>query len=255
MLVRVFKKKLIKFFVVISCMFMIITEKPVFAQVPIYEIDEVKYKISAHSAYVTDWNDLRRDTIFTVPSEVFVNEKKINVVGIDRRTFNNCKNLRHIILPNTVKWVGSYAFANSSLTTIVLSDSIKRINEGAFYGCEFLREIELPKSLKYIGDYFFGNCKSLKNISLPDSIESIGEMSFLNCYGLNRMILPKLTKTIKESAFGWCINLSEVIFPDSICAIEKKAFVGCSNLKRVRISKKCIIEESAFPLETLIERY
>lgn len=55
------------------------------------------------------------------------------------------------------------AFCNyTSLTEIIIPNSVKEICDFAFEGCTGLKRIIIPNSVKYIGPRAFGNCESLK---------------------------------------------------------------------------------------------
>lgn len=69
-----------------------------------------------------------------------------------QKSFYGCSNLAGIILPNTLKSVGWYAFRDcTGLKSITIPDSVHSIGLGAFSGCVSLEEITLPIS----GDYCY----------------------------------------------------------------------------------------------------
>lgn len=61
-----------------------------------------------------------------------------------------------------VKEIGSYAFANSNITSIKFSSTITKIGEYAFSGCVSLDEITIPANITTIGAYAFAD-SGLKN--------------------------------------------------------------------------------------------
>ena len=70
-----------------------------------------------------------------------------------------------------------------SLTSIVIPDSVTYIGEWAFSGCGFT-SIVIPDSVTSIGDYAFRDCSSLASIVIPDSVTSIGWSVFDGCSAL-----------------------------------------------------------------------
>lgn len=52
----------------------------------------------------------------------------------------------------------------SSVKEIILPDSLREINNRAFYGCSSLTKITLPDSLREIGERVFDNCSNLRDI-------------------------------------------------------------------------------------------
>ena len=79
--------------------------------------------------------------------------------------FYNCTSLTSIIIPDSVTSIGSYAFHNcTSLTSITIPDSVTSIGDWAFYYCTNLTSITIPDSVTSIGSHAFYSCRSLKSI-------------------------------------------------------------------------------------------
>jgi len=70
------------------------------------------------------------------------------------------------------------------LTSIVIPDSVKSIDDGAFCRCENLISITIPDSVTSIGSYVFSQCSSLTSITIPNTITSIEDDPFSNCDSL-----------------------------------------------------------------------
>lgn len=128
------------------------------------------------------------------------------------------------IIPNSVKVIGDWAFANNrSLKTISLPDGIERIGENAFDGCFNLSTINIPQSVKEIGKNAFNECNAITSpIVIPEGIETIKEGTFSSCKKIPSVSLPKSLKTIGEGAFDYCYALERVIISDleSWCNID-----------------------------------
>jgi hypothetical protein len=61
------------------------------------------------------------------------------VVLIADRAFQDCANLRTVIIPNSVRRIGTEAFRNcTSLVSISIPQGVTRIDARAFYGCSSL---------------------------------------------------------------------------------------------------------------------
>lgn len=78
------------------------------------------------------------DSISAAPSTLV----KVEVLGgkvLCADAFRNCRNIKEIILPNTLEVIEINAFQNcSKLTSIVIPESVKEINGFAFVGCTSL---------------------------------------------------------------------------------------------------------------------
>ena len=68
-------------------------------------------------------------------------------------------------------------FAFSSIESIKLPSTLKRIEAGTFKACERLKNVEIPNGMEHIGKACFNWC-SLESIVLPASVEEIGEKAF-----------------------------------------------------------------------------
>ncbi|WP_072228520.1 leucine-rich repeat domain-containing protein, partial [Campylobacter coli] len=171
-----------------------------------------------------------------------------------------CESLEEIILPDSLKSIGEYAFYDCCLKKLKLNEGLEVIENYAFYKCESLEEIILPDSLKSIGEYAFEKCSSLKNLNFNEGLEVIGENAFYKCKSLEVISLPDSLKEIRRYAFedcsslknlnfneglevienyafSGCKSLEEISFPDSLKEIGEGAFFGVYNLKRIHISK------------------
>jgi len=73
--------------------------------------------------------------------------------------------------------------------TFVISSSVTRIEDGAFFGCYFLEKIIIPNSVTSIGSLAIYSCNNLTTLVLPDSVTAIGEDAFRENSSLNFIIL------------------------------------------------------------------
>ena len=141
-----------------------------------------------------------------------------------------------VIIENGLMSIGDCAFhCCSSLTSIIMSDSVTSIGYESFRRCTGLASMIIPNSVKYIGDCAFSDCYSLTSITIPNSVISIGEGAFLACSNLSSITIPDSVKFIGESAFEDCRSLTSVIIPNSVTSIENCAFRGCDGLTSIVI--------------------
>lgn len=91
-----------------------------------------------------------------------------------------------ITIPESVYYIGEYAFAyNSMLKTVNLPDKLTSLPQYMFYGCKLLSTVNTPKLLNTIGNYVFYNCSSLTSLNLPATVSNIGYGAFEGCSALN----------------------------------------------------------------------
>lgn len=81
------------------------------------------------------------------------------VLGIQARGFKRAKELKELILPPTLDYIGAEAFAESGIERIIIPEGITTIPIKCFFNCSSLREVKLPKSLKLIDRMAFTGCK------------------------------------------------------------------------------------------------
>lgn len=87
--------------------------------------------------------------------------------------------IKEVFLPETIAWVGSYAFCNTQIQKVQLSEGIQQIPDYAF-NTPNLTAITVPKTLTSIGNGAFYNTK-LKEITIPASVTSFGTNIFEYC--------------------------------------------------------------------------
>lgn len=140
--------------------------------------------------------------------------KGLPVTHIESEGFCNCENLVSVLIPNT----------------------IKSINRGAFKGCINLSIVlfEEDSTLKHIGCYAFKNCKSLESIVIPKSVINIEENVFDCCISLQKIYITtsQHLKPINDSFHSNSKNLN--IYLSKINIYEWKSYFKCIN-KNIKI--------------------
>jgi len=110
-----------------------------------------------------------------------------------------------IEIPNSIKIIGEWSFAYTSLTELVIPSNIIAINTYAFFGCDELISLTFSEGLKYVGDSAFKGCRNLTQIVLPNSLEYISAQAFTpNISGggkLNSVYIGSNVKYIGDMVF------------------------------------------------------
>lgn len=88
--------------------------------------------------------------------------------------FNDCRNLKTVILGKGVEIIGSYAFYSSGLESITIPDSVKEIEHSAFGFCSKLTTFNILtiRKINY-DDFIFYDCPNLSDESKA-KIEATG---------------------------------------------------------------------------------
>lgn len=173
-------------------------------------------------------------------SNTYLNGKGVlrfdaDVDRLGESTFKECRTLKTITLPETVKTIGKDAFRYcESLTEINLPQTLTEIAWQTFSHCSSLTKINLPETLLSIKEYAFAYCSSLAQIDLPKSLTGIGWAAFEHCTSLTKISLPVGLTTIISEVLSECSNLEEVVM-ENVISIEDNAFYKCRKLKKVSI--------------------
>ena len=164
------------------------------------------------------------------------------------QTVGGSNSLNRIVLPDTLKSIGSNAFYGCKYLSgsLIIPEGVTEIKRGAFNGCIGLNGIlSLPSTLKKLGnrgeddmgdegtDYYggvFQNCRNLTgNLILPDNLELIRGYCFSGCSGLyGELRLPAKLKRMGNCAFSYCSGFSgSLSIPQGITALPSEAFHNC----------------------------
>ena len=132
-----------------------------------------------------------------------------------------------------VSTLGESALATLySLTEVVVSGYVVKIEAYAFRDCTALKTVKLSDALATLGEGVFSGCKALENTSfLPASLKVVGARAFENCEGLLAASLPDAVTTIGERTFQGCSKMAEFKFPANITKIPDRMFQSCSKFE------------------------
>ena len=139
-------------------------------------------------------------------------------------------------------------FVNCAITTVVLPESIIRIENRAFADCFYLTGVEMGNSVTHIGDYAFMSCK-FKTIDLSNSLTYIGKYAFM-C-SIESVTLPNSLTTIAPYAFS-SSSLVTITIPKSVTKIGEGAFNMCSFLREI-VNNSSVDLSSMAMLSSILE--
>lgn len=137
----------------------------------------------------------------------------------------------HLVIPNTLEQIGSYAFSSAYGLKKVTIQS-KTIGESAFLNCIGLTEV-LLEGVITIGHDAFSGCESIKEIVIPDSVTVIGESAFSYCIGLETIKISAGLKELTFNVFKGCSRLKVLELPEGL----EKCYIACEGLESIVIPK------------------
>ena len=153
---------------------------------------------------------------------------------------NNLKNIKSVILPDSVQKIGELAFGGCiNLQKVEIPNVECEIDEDAFGGCSVIihtgewnytihgdntavvtgytgndTKIVVPDEIcgllvTEISQGAFRGKHNIISVALPDTIRKIGDFAFEDCYNLTHINIPENIKTIGMGAFADCDSLAD----------------------------------------------
>ena len=148
----------------------------------------------------------------------------------------------------------------TSLTSIIIPDSVISIKDAAFYNTAYYNNnsnwdngllyignhliearkdvsgnVEIKQGAKVIADCAFSGCISLKSVTIPDSVKTIGAYAFEECTSLKSVTIPDSVTNIGNCALSSCTHLTNVTIGSGVTSIGSSAFYGCRSLTSITI--------------------
>ena len=134
-------------------------------------------------------------------------------------------------VPEGVTAIGGYAFAyNSNVETIVLSSSVKTLNDRAFRDTS-ASTVVLNEGLENISYQAFRNALNVKEVVIPSTVKTISKEAFQNS-GVTSLIIPANVETIEYGGLRDMKMLESVVIEGNV-NIPIYAFRACTNLRTV----------------------
>lgn len=131
-----------------------------------------------------------------------------NPLSIAHNLYIDDELVKDVTLSDDISEIKEYAFYASSIESIIFSNTVKTIQQRAFFKNENLSNICFGNGLINIGNEAFKSCISLTSIEIPDSVIKIDFNAFNRCTSLKSIIIPKNVATIESGAFDYCEQLT-----------------------------------------------
>ncbi|MBQ1256461.1 MAG: leucine-rich repeat domain-containing protein, partial [Clostridia bacterium] len=203
-----------------------------------FETEEFKCAfLSEDTIEITSYKAKNTDVV--IPAQI----NGYSVVSIGSRAFSN-RRVETVVMPDSITTIGDYAFTNSrALEKVTLSKNIKVLGEGAFCRTN-LKSITIPDSIETISGNPFEGCAALSEIVISPNhpkFALIDDVLFdkvekrLICYPgaltKDSYDIPEGTLFIGDYAFYMCGNLKKITIPQGTASIGEGAFASCAYLK------------------------
>lgn len=192
-----------------------------------FTIDGVAYSVTEIANYAFAGKEI---TSVEIPA---------SVLGVGIGAFKNCKSLTTVKLSEGLKRISEMAFENTAITELTVPDSVIAIGQSALRGCNKIESITLRfiggsdnTSNEYLG-YIFGASgymgngqfvpASLKTLKLSDACTLIPAYSLRNCTSLTEIVIGSGVVEISSNAFRGCSSLTSIYIPATVLYIPAAA--------------------------------
>ena len=158
---------------------------------------------------------------FTITSEsskeCFVGDTgNYNIACIDNSTTGTVT-IPETAMGYTVVGIREKAFAECSVSQVVIPQTVRSIGSNAFNKCTNLIKCWLPESITVLSEKAFSECSSLSDVYLPHQLTKIEKSAFWKCKSLESVVIPASVQSIYERAFRECDELSKIVFLGENC--------------------------------------
>lgn len=195
-------------------------------------------RITAYNGFETDRviipNEIDGQPVISIGEKAFINATISEVIlpkslkAILGEAFRGCSNLKHIDLPNTIEYLGSYCFAHSGIVDLILPSSLTKVPNDCCCECKQLKTVSLGTRLTTIGYAAFQGCTQIREISLPETLLDVGFKSFERT-SITTMIFPSNVQKVSKETFGDRYTKSKY---DVVCVfLGKETVVDVDNFK------------------------
>ena len=174
----------------------------------------------------------------SVSNRVYCNMLKKIEVGnayegrLPANAFNECNSLTEVVISGNITKIENSAFYNClSLRKVVFPEGEISLGNSLFYNCKALSEVVFREGITAISNNLFNSFPALKSVVIPKSVTSIGGGAFSYCYSLSSINIPEGVTSIGSSAFHSCYSLPSLKIPSSVTSIGTTAFADCDGLQ------------------------
>lgn len=183
-------------------------------------VDGVLFSKDKKTLYLYPIN--KTGTDYAVPS---------GVTAIGDSAFQRNKNIRHISFPGTLTKIADWAFAESSLETLTVPDTVTEIGDGIADTCQNLQSAVIGNGVSSLEYRTFNACSKLTKVTVGRNVTVLDMRVFKDCTSLTSVVLPEGLKKISVYTFYGCTSLTFLNIPSTVDVIEDGAFEGCTKLK------------------------
>ena len=162
------------------------------------------------------------------------------VVGIGRTAFKGNRSIISISFPDSVTYIGDYAFAETALTELKLPPNLQIIKRSILEKNTGVKELIIPKTVTEMRTRTsWEDCGALaesgvETVIFEEGITSIPYRAMSSAKKLTKVVIPKTVTEINGNAMQYCESLEKVDLPENVTYIGEYAFAE-SGLKQIKL--------------------
>ena len=191
-------------------------------------------------AIVLDWDEIRSQA-----TSIMIDH---GITAIGDSVFYDCKQLRHLSLPEGLLSIGNFAFmSDSALISVTIPQSVTFVGKCAFCWCDSLSSIYYNGTIEEWCNHNFSGLmdswnggdlyiagKEVTDLVIPEGVTNIPVSAFQGCTSLISVVIPSTLTDIDSYAFKGCTSLESITIPKNIPNVDIfGAFKGCENLSSI----------------------
>ena len=176
---------------------------PAVPAAPVDAAGKVTYKVKGTTLTISGKGEMPKSMVFGKKTKT-KNIKKVvikkGVTTISKNAFKNCKKLKKVQLPSTLKKISGYALYNTALTNVTIPNSVKYIGNYSFYKCKKLKKVSTPADLyayNRVDEKGVINDTPLEQLTFTSAIKSLNDIS-LNQFDTRAYVVNKNDKNFSS---------------------------------------------------------
>ena len=195
-------------------------------------LDQENHLIGLTSGYPKPDGDL------VIPETIHSSGVDWTVTEIMDEAFRE-STITSVVIPNTITAIGNRAFymCTQLSGTVVIPYSVNTVGYTAFCRCDSMTEVVLPEKDVTYGESCFLTTGLTGTLVLPEGLTVVSREMFRNNGKLTHVVFPHTLTTISEGAFSYCNKLEEVVIPNSVTTIYGNPFNSSGKIESVNVEE------------------
>ncbi|SPU37333.1 alpha-amylase/pullulanase [Lysinibacillus capsici] len=181
---------------------------------------DFKYTVNNGKVTITKYTGVSKDVVF--PSTI--GGLPVVQIGEDATHFTlgsfTGQKLTSVIIPDSVKKIGDYAFHDNLISSLVLSNGLTSIGTYAFNSNQ-LTSVVIPNSVTSLGSTSFSR-NLLTSVNIPSGLTDIGASAF-SYNKITSLVIPSNVVSIGQKAFEHNL-IADIKLPSTLKLIGNYAF-------------------------------